>query len=525
MKNGNRIACIIFSFLVLLATTTRLDAQSLANEPGDKKTETPPTTDEIARMREAVEANPDDLKAHEQYIKAIGIETPEFKKQYDVWMKQFPKSVTVPFAIGQAYYKKERADATPYLLKVVEMDPKRGDVYEMLAIDACRWGDYPANARYEKLATEADPTNFTFARHYALALKGRDNGEWKLLCREVEQRFAGTDNASQALGLIGIFSDDPKEKEAIFLEQMKKYPADKFPSTKNGMAWLATLYIATAPDKAVSLYKEIMSAPDIAKSTKDYYQRNLDYAQAFVAAQELMNKKQYSQALDVLVKVPTRRNDNADAASKLAIMKAEALHNTGNTAAAYDSLLSKVIIKPSDELLDAIKTYGGKLGKDAKQIETDKWKLIDANVKPAPDFNLYAYLEKKNISLNDLKGKTVFLSFWFPGCGPCRAEMVHLEPVVRKMRSMNKDFVYVGINGLTEQDPYVESFMKKTGFSFTPLQDIDQKVAKTYGVRGYPTNFIIDGNGKIIYTGFMIGNPKDQRMLELMIQSVADHKL
>ncbi|MEI9810842.1 MAG: hypothetical protein WDO16_24855 [Bacteroidota bacterium] len=85
------------------------------------------------------------------------------------------------------------------------MDPKRGDVYEMLAIDACRWGDYPANARYEKMATEADPANFTFARHYALALKGRDNGEWKMLCRDVEKRFAGTDNASQALGLIGIF--------------------------------------------------------------------------------------------------------------------------------------------------------------------------------------------------------------------------------------------------------------------------------------------------------------------------------
>ncbi|MEI9810840.1 MAG: redoxin domain-containing protein [Bacteroidota bacterium] len=55
--------------------------------------------------------------------------------------------------------------------------------------------------------------------------------------------------------------------------------------------------------------------------------------------------------------------------------------------------------------------------------------------------------------------------------------------------------MYVGINGLTEQDPYVESFMQKTGFSFTPLQDIDEKIAKTYGVRGYPTNFIIDPAG------------------------------
>jgi len=472
-------------------------------------------------LREAVEANPNDLKTHQQYIKAVGIDAAEFKSQYEGWMKQFPQSVTVPFAIGEAYYNKERAEATPYLLKVVEMDPKRGDVYEMLAIDACRWGDYPANARYEKMATEADPANFTFARHYALALKGRDNGQWKMLCREVEKRFAGTDNASQALGLIGIFSDDVKEKEAIFLEQMKKYPADKFPSTKNSMAWLASVYLTTAPEKAILLYKEVM-AGNTEKGSNDYYQKNLNYAVTFAEGKDLMNKRKYKEALETFSKIVIGRNDNAEAAAKLQLMKAEALSYTGNTAAAYDTLMSRLVIKPSDDLLTAIKTYGGKLGKNAKQIETDRWNLINANAKPAGNFNLYAYLGKKNISLNDLRGKTVFLSFWFPGCGPCRVEMLHLEPVMRKFR--DKNFVYIGINGLTEQDPYVESFMKKTGFSFIPLQDLESKISKAYGVRGYPTNFIIDPTGKIIYTGFMISNPQDERMLELMIQSVLDHQ-
>jgi peroxiredoxin len=520
MRNKNYFC--LFPVCILLFISMNLYAQNLAGGPTDKKIETPPTPDEIAKMREAIEANPNDLKLHQQYVKAVGIDAPEFKQQYEAWIKKFPQSVTTVFAFAEAYYNKERAEATPYLLKVVEMDPKRGDVYEMLAIDACRWGDYPANARYEKMATEADPTNFTFARHYALALKGRDHGEWKQLCRDVEQRFAGTDNASQALGLIGIFSDDPKEKEAIFLEQMKKYPADKFPSTKNSIAWLASLYIATAPAKSVALYKEMMADPAMEKSTKDYYQRSLNYAEAFVAGQELINKGQYNEALDALAKVKVGRNDNVEATTKLALMKADALDHTGNTAAAYDSLLKGLSLKPSDELLESVKTYGKKLGKSAKEIDADKWKLIDATSKAAPDFDLYAYLQKKNISLADLKGKTVFLTFWFPGCGPCRSEMVHLEPVVKKIN--DKNFVYIGINGLTEQDPYVESFMKKTGFSFTPLQDIGEKVAKTYGVRGYPTNFIIDQNGKIVYTGFMIGNPKEERMLELMIRSVLDRK-
>ncbi len=502
---------------IFSVTAAKINAQG----PSENKTATF-TADEILKLQTAVEANPENIKTYQEYIKAIGLNDPQkLIKQYEAWMKQFPKSVTVPFAIAEGFYKSERAEATPYLLKVVSMDPKRGDVYEMLAIDACRWGDYPANARYEKLAMEADPSNFQFARHYALALKGRDHGEWKTLCRDVEKRFAGTDNGAQALGLIGIFSDDPKEKEAIFLEQINKYPADKFPSTKNSMASLGMIYLTTAPDKALTIYKQVKLL-DTAKSSQATYAKYTRYAETFITAQGLINKQQYKEAFSLLNSINAGRYDGMNVTAKLALMKAEALSGMGDNVSAYDSLMKRVVANPGDDILAALKTYGKKLGKNEQQIETDRWNSMTEKAKPAPDFDLYAYLQKKNISLNDLRGKTVFLSFWFPGCGPCRAEMVHLEPVMKKIT--DKNFIYVGINGLTEQDPYVESFMKKTGFSFMPLQDLESKISKAYGVRGYPTNFIIDPTGKIIYTGFMISNPYDERMLELMIQSVLDHK-
>ncbi len=130
-----------------------------------------------------------------------------------------------------------------------------------------------------------------------------------------------------------------------------------------------------------------------------------------------MNKGQYSEALEALLKVKTGRNDNAEAAAKLAIMKAEALDHSGNTAAAYDSLLSRVVIKPNDELAAAVKLYGGKLGKNAKQIDADKWKLIDASVKPAPDFDLYAYLERKIFPWAISGEKPYFSLFGFLAAG------------------------------------------------------------------------------------------------------------
>jgi len=287
------------------------------------------------------------------------------------------------------------------------------------------------------------------------------------------------------------------------------------------MASLGRIYLTTAPEKALAIYKQVILL-DTAKSSQASYAKYSRYAEIFISAQDLINKKQYKEALTLLNGINAGRYDGMNVTAKLILMKAEALSGMGDNVSAYDSMMKRVIANPGDDVLAALKTYGNKLGKNEQQIETDRWNSMSEKAKPAPDFDLYAYLQKKNISLNDLRGKTVFLSFWFPGCGPCRAEMVHLEPVMKKIT--DKNFVYVGINGLTEQDPYVESFMKKTGFSFMPLQDLESKISKAYGVRGYPTNFIIDPTGKIIYTGFMISTPYDEKMLELMIRSVLDHK-
>ncbi|MEI9810846.1 MAG: hypothetical protein WDO16_24880 [Bacteroidota bacterium] len=55
----------------------------------------------IEKLRVEVESNPEDLKKHQDYIKAVGVETPELEKQYEVWMKQFPQSASIPFALGR----------------------------------------------------------------------------------------------------------------------------------------------------------------------------------------------------------------------------------------------------------------------------------------------------------------------------------------------------------------------------------------------------------------------------------------
>jgi thiol-disulfide isomerase/thioredoxin len=113
----------------------------------------------------------------------------------------------------------------------------------------------------------------------------------------------------------------------------------------------------------------------------------------------------------------------------------------------------------------------------------------------------------------------VLITFWFPGCGPCRAEFPHFENVVKKYNK--KELVYLGINVLPNQDDYVLPFMKGTKYSFMPLKATSDWAEKNYGVRGEPTNFLLDKEGNIVFANFRT-DQNNERTLELMINSLLE---
>ena len=121
------------------------------------------------------------------------------------------------------------------------------------------------------------------------------------------------------------------------------------------------------------------------------------------------------------------------------------------------------------------------------------------------------------LSLNDLKGKVVLLTFWFPGCGPCREEFPHFQAVINKFKDEN--VAYIGINVFPLQDGYVIPLLKNNKYSFIPLRGTSAFAAEYYGVQGEPENFLIDKDGKIIFKDFRIDN-SNERTLELMITAL-----
>ena len=120
----------------------------------------------------------------------------------------------------------------------------------------------------------------------------------------------------------------------------------------------------------------------------------------------------------------------------------------------------------------------------------------------APDFNLKT-LDGQNLQLSAMKGKVVLLDFWATWCPPCREEIPHFKELYAQYRDKGLMVVGVALDEGGEKDvqPFAQQNQINYPLSATGAQELGQRYG---GVRGIPTTFLIDKQGKIAqkYVGY-----------------------
>lgn len=484
---------------------------------GQGRKPVPASPEEIAKAKAAVIAQPEDAKAHQDYIKAAGGATPEVLKQYGAWIKKYPKSAVIPAAIGERLANQESPEAKTYLLEAIKRDPKMATAWMNLSSDAERWGEFDKSTEYLAKAVAADPENPNYAFYYAMKFDDSDPAKYERLSLEVTKRFPESPRAAQALYWLAFRLKDPAKKMKYAEMMSNEFPPEKYDWSKYGMDYYYELLFTRDIDKALQLTERMKTLSAKDEMRQEEWTRRQLVTQRYKEAKALQSEP--GKALALLTGLNTRRD--AVPAVELALLKASLEAATGRTQQAYDSLLKFQSIQPSDKIGQAINSYAAKLGKNEATIRRDISALRDQKAKQATPFTLDGYFTKNKISLSDYKGKVVLLTYWFPGCGPCRGEFPHFENVLKKFKG--KDVVYLGINIVREQDPYVIPFLKSSGYTFTPLAEEEKRDKGNLPSPGAPTNYLIDQDGRIIYSNFMI-HGDNERMLELMIESMLQKK-
>ncbi|MBO0992194.1 TlpA disulfide reductase family protein [Bacillus sp. SD088] len=137
-----------------------------------------------------------------------------------------------------------------------------------------------------------------------------------------------------------------------------------------------------------------------------------------------------------------------------------------------------------------------------------------------PDFELETLTGEK-FKLSDLHGKKVLLNFWASWCGPCKAEMPHMEKFYQeKAEELGVEVIAVNLTSgerVGNKREKVEKFVKEYGLHFPILLDEKGEVGDKYQVISIPTSYFINSNGLIAKS--IIG-PMDEEMMERLVKDL-----
>ena len=137
----------------------------------------------------------------------------------------------------------------------------------------------------------------------------------------------------------------------------------------------------------------------------------------------------------------------------------------------------------------------------------------------APDFTLKD-LDGKTQRLSDYKGKVVLVNFWATWCPPCRREMPSMERLYQKLKA--EPFMVMALDQYENFDiVFTFTGQLDPAPSFPILLDTGSKASKAWNVKGLPSSFIVDKQGRIAYRaigGREFDHPEIEKILRTLMQ-------
>jgi len=122
----------------------------------------------------------------------------------------------------------------------------------------------------------------------------------------------------------------------------------------------------------------------------------------------------------------------------------------------------------------------------------------------------------KPVALTAFRGHYVLIDFWASWCGPCRMENPNVVAAYNRFKGKGFQILSVSLDKPDAKEKWMEA-IHKDGLQWTHVSDLqfwDNAVAKTYGIKGIPQNFLLDPQGKIVGKGLR-GDELEKKLGEI----------
>ncbi|MGQ2982979.1 TlpA family protein disulfide reductase [Flavobacterium sp.] len=126
-------------------------------------------------------------------------------------------------------------------------------------------------------------------------------------------------------------------------------------------------------------------------------------------------------------------------------------------------------------------------------------KLAKLNGQKSPSF-AYENFKGGTTSLDDLKGKYVYIDVWATWCGPCRQEIPHLQKVEKDYHGKNIEFVSLSIDTKKDYQKWRKMVTDKSlgGIQLFADKDWNSDFTQAYFVDSIPRFILIDPQGNVV---------------------------
>lgn len=155
-----------------------------------------------------------------------------------------------------------------------------------------------------------------------------------------------------------------------------------------------------------------------------------------------------------------------------------------------------------------------------KKDITEKYnKLIKLSKgNPSPKFVDYENYKGGTTSLDDLKGKYVYVDVWATWCGPCKREIPSLKEITKKYDGRNITFVSMSIDKKDAYDAWRKMVEEKEleGVQLFAPNDWKSDFVTDYGIMGIPRFILIDPEGNIVNAN--APRPSSKKLINLLTE-------